>query len=53
VRVDAIEQADEVEAYNLIVADFNTYFVGKVGVLVHDNSPREPTSAKVPGLVVE
>jgi hypothetical protein len=53
VRLDAIAEADEVEAYNLIVADFNTYFVGKVGVLVHDNSPREPTSAKVPGLVVE
>jgi hypothetical protein len=53
VRLDAIAEADQVEAYNLIVADFNTYFVGKVGVLVHDNSPREPTSAKVPGLVVE
>ena len=51
VRVDAIAAADEAEAYNLIVADFNTYFVGKCGVLVHDNTPREPTTAIVPGLV--
>jgi hypothetical protein len=53
VRVDAIATADEAEAYNLIVADFNSYFVGKAGVLVHDNTPREPTTAIVPGLVAE
>ena len=53
VRVDAIAAADEAEAYNLIVADFNTYFVGKSSVLVHDNTPREPTTAKVPGLVAK
>jgi hypothetical protein len=52
-RVDAVAKADEAEAYNLIVADFNTYFVGKAGVLVHDNTPREPTTATVPGLVTE
>jgi hypothetical protein len=38
------------EAYNLVVADFNTYFVGETGVLVHDNTPRTPTRATVPGL---
>lgn len=53
VRVDAITEADEAEAYNLIVADFSTYFVGKSGVLVHDNTPREPTTAVVPGLMVK
>ena len=53
VRIDAIESADEAEAYNLIVADFNTYFVGTSGVLVHDNTPREPTTATVPGLVTK
>jgi hypothetical protein len=37
-------------AYNLIVADFNSYFVGEQGVLVHDNTPRRPTAALVPGL---
>jgi len=53
VRIDAVAKADEAEAYNLIVADFNTYFVGKSGVLVHDNTPREPTTAVVPGLVAK
>jgi hypothetical protein len=34
----------------LVVSDFSTYFVGKHGVLVHDNTPRQATSATVPGL---
>jgi hypothetical protein len=37
--------------YNLIVADFHTYFVGETKVLSHDNTPIEPTNALVPGLV--
>jgi hypothetical protein len=37
-------------AYNLIVADFSTYFVGERGLLVHDNTPRRPTSVLLPGL---
>lgn len=37
--------------YNLIVADFHTYFVGDGKVLSHDNSIRKPTSALVPGLI--
>jgi hypothetical protein len=53
VQVDAVEPAGESEAFNLVVADFNTYFVGESGVLVHDNTPREPTAAAVPGLVPE
>jgi hypothetical protein len=39
------------DAYNLIVADFSTYFVGKQGLLVHDNTPRQPTAVLLPGLV--
>ena len=39
------------ESYNLIVADFNSYFVGDQGILVHDNTPRAPTAALLPGLV--
>ncbi|MFH1921363.1 MAG: polymorphic toxin-type HINT domain-containing protein [Planctomycetota bacterium] len=39
------------ETYNLIVADFHTYFVGKTKILSHDNTIREPTDALVPGLV--
>ncbi len=53
VQVDAVEPADECEAFNLVVADFNTYFVGESGILVHDNTPRSPTAAVVPGLVPE
>ena len=48
-RVAAVEPAGEEEAYNLVVADFNTYFVGESGVLVHDNTPRRPTRATLPG----
>jgi hypothetical protein len=40
-------------SYNLIVADFNSYFVGEQGILVHDNTPRQPTSALIPGLPAE
>jgi hypothetical protein len=56
-----VESLENVEAdpskagysYNLIVADFNSYFVGEQGILVHDNTPRQPTSALVPGLSAE
>jgi hypothetical protein len=41
----------EEKAYNLIVADFHTYFVGEGRVLCHDNTPRAPTNALVPGLM--
>ena len=37
-------------AYNLIVADYSSYFVGDQGILVHDNTPRTPTAAILPGL---
>jgi hypothetical protein len=52
-RIDAVQPAGEAEAYNLVVAEFNTYFVGESGVLVHDNTPRRPTRAVVPGLVAK
>lgn len=38
------------ETYNLVVADFHTYFVGQDKVLSHDNTLRRPTTATVPGL---
>jgi hypothetical protein len=38
-------------AYNLIVADYSDYFVGEQGLLVHDNTPRAPTAAILPGLL--
>jgi hypothetical protein len=51
-RVAAIKSAGEAEAYNLVVADVSTYFVGRHGILVHDNTPRKPSQGAVPGLVV-
>ena len=50
VAVTATESSDRQEVYNLEVADFNTYFVGKSQVLTHDVTVREPTDMLVPGL---
>ncbi len=49
VKVEELPNPDR--AYNLVVADYNTYFVGSANVLVHDNIYRQPTLAKVPGLI--
>ena len=48
--VDEVKPAETIDVHNLIVADAHNYFVGEEGVLVHDNSPRMPTTAVVPGL---
>ena len=48
--VRSVEQVPDAEAYNLIVGDFNTYFVGDSGVLVHDNTPRRPALVLIPGI---
>ena len=53
VLVEQIESHGEAEAYNLVVADFNTYFVGECGALAHDNTPRAPTTAIMPGLAAK
>ena len=37
-------------AFNLVIDDFATYFVGRQGILVHDNQPRQPTLVLTPGL---
>jgi hypothetical protein len=47
----AVNDVEAVETYNLVVADFNTYFVGQCGVLVHDSTPRRAVPEKLPGLV--
>ena len=36
--------------YNLIVADFHSYFVGKAMIFSHDITARKPTDLLVPGL---
>lgn len=50
VRVASTESAESAPTYNLVVADFHTYFVGKSGILSHDVLPPKPTNKLVPGL---
>jgi hypothetical protein len=49
VRVAAIPPIASPEAYNLVIDDFHTFFVGDTRVLVHDNSCPVPTASKTPG----
>jgi hypothetical protein len=53
-RVQAVHElpTEPAEVYNLVVADYNTFFVGESGLLVHDITyvtRRRPTAALVPG----
>jgi hypothetical protein len=52
-RIRSVKPADEAEAYNLVVADFSTYFVGESGLLVHDNTARQSTAFSVPGVAAK
>jgi len=49
-RISSVERGKFEPTYNLIVADFHTYFIGRGRILSHDNTIREPTAAVVPGL---
>ena len=51
--VSAIQSQPAAPVYNLSVADYGTYFVGDGQALVHDNTPRLPTRAVLPGYVPE
>ncbi|QDU94953.1 polymorphic toxin-type HINT domain-containing protein [Lignipirellula cremea] len=53
VRIINAVQTSEEQTYNMIVADFNTYFVGEAKVLSHDNTIREATLSLVPGMPKE
>lgn len=50
VAIEEVTDGDPADCFNLVVADFNTYFVGDAKLLVHDNTLRGPTAAIVPGL---
>jgi hypothetical protein len=52
-RITAMTSAPEAAAHNLVVDEFNTYFVGETGLLVHDNEFRKPTRSTVPGMVLD
>ena len=49
--VDSVEEGRPAEAYNLIVSEIGTYFVGDRGILVHDNTPLQENVARVPGMI--
>ena len=51
IAVDELKELSQEPAYNLVVSDFNTYFVGASRVLVHDNMLLEEPGVRVPGLV--
>lgn len=50
IAIRAAESDGESEAYNLVIAGDSTYFVGAHGLLVHDNTPRQPTRVALPGI---
>jgi hypothetical protein len=50
VDLASVEPGDKQDAFNLVVADFHGYFVGKDKILTHDNTVQKPTNCIVPGL---
>ena len=50
VAIQTMRDGEESIAYNLVVGEFNTYFVGEARLLVHDNSCPRPTLAPTPGM---
>jgi hypothetical protein len=50
VQVSEVTKSDPAQTYNLVVADFNTYFVGPEKILTHDVTDRKPSKSLVPGL---
>ncbi len=53
VTIDHIEPGPMAEAHNLVVAQTNTYFIGKQRLLVHDNMPRRAIDSPLPGWVAQ
>jgi hypothetical protein len=49
-NIDTLGTSETQETYNLIVADFHTFFAGDQMSLTHDNTIRQPTNMVVPGL---
>lgn len=49
VPIDALSEGPEFEAHNLVIQEFGTYFVGKTGVLVRDNTLRGFPTNPLPG----
>lgn len=45
-RIASVEPAEDARAFNLVVGETASYFVGERGVLAHDNTDREPKAAR-------
>ena len=50
--ISDIAESRSEQTFNLVVSEFHTYVVGSMRILCHDNTPRRPTNAVVPGLAV-
>jgi hypothetical protein len=50
-EVRSVQVRPNAEVFNLIVADFHSYFVADGRWLTHDNTPQAPTDTIVPGLL--
>jgi len=50
-KVTGVETIEDAVAYNLVVEDFETYFVTDEHILVHDNTEQTQTRAISPGLI--
>lgn len=50
--LEHMEEGPAEAAYNLVVADYHTYFVGESMILSHDTTFAQPTDRVVPGLAI-
>ena len=48
--IDSVGPGPKEKTCNLVVADWNTYFVGRGKLLIHDVTLPGPTTTDLPGL---
>ena len=53
VEVEQVGEGPGADVYNLVVDDVNNFFVGRLGVLAHDNTLRRPNRCDIPGHVAK
>ena len=53
VRIREVQPSAPEQTYNLVVADFSSYFVGANKIISHDFTPRGGVNVVVPGLLVK
>ena len=50
IPVKTVQEEGSAAVYNLVVADFGTFFVGRQGILVHDATIPQTTAGSLPGM---